>query len=236
MSDAYKVTVKNRSGASQNYSFFAANPVVAGGASGRVWSNVMRSTPDTPNDGKAVLELPTSYYAICGSYEGSPETQGRVSISKTVPIDLGTSNGDSIAMGSTVNLIVNNRSACDFEAPVSPGDGKIGSFVVNTTTAPGKEFTTQDAVNNHLLVGIAHCKDDDLFTAMATFTPQPNSQYQIMPQAIVYVAAGPRLKAGQVVMHETLVNTIAVDFKLRGDNEVVLSHNNNGEFKFEDPE
>lgn len=250
MSPIYKLIVRNQTGGPQNYSFFSSNPAVGGGRSGRVYSNVMRAAPNTPHDGKAVLELPTTYHAICGSYEGKPESGGRVSITKTVPITLGMKNGDDVIKGTTVPLIVTDKAACDFGTSVTPGEGKLGSFAINTATSLGNDFTLQDAleskhfhprmgllisnnVQDHLLIGIAYSKDDDLFTAMSTFAPAPNTTYNIQPTSTVYVASGSALKAGQVIENEAQGNTIAVDFSARGTRTVTLVHGPDGRFVFE---
>ncbi|KAG6033869.1 hypothetical protein E4U41_006778 [Claviceps citrina] len=183
MPNSYKITVQNQTGGKQNYNFFSAQPVVSGGSSGTIWSNVMKSAKNTPNGGSAVFDVSTNYFAICGSFEGSPAAGGRISISKTVPVNLGAKTGANVTLGSTVGLVVNDRSACDFTPPTTPGQGKLGSFQVDTSYQPGNEFTMQDSKDNNLLIGIASSKDSNIGTAMGTFMPYPNVKYQIQPQA-----------------------------------------------------
>jgi hypothetical protein len=232
MPNSYKITVKNQTGGPQNYSFFSANPIVSGGTSGDIWSNVLKAAPNTPNGAKASLEVSNNYYAICGNFEGKPEQGGRISVSKTAAINLGSKSGGNVVLGSTVALTVTNKETCDLGAPTTPGAGKLGNFQLVTTVTPGREFTFQDANDNHLLVGIANSKDGDIFSAMGTFAPYPNAKYQIMPQAIFHVATGDRFDAGQLVKVEMLGATMAVDFNTRGTNDVTLIHNANNEFEF----
>lgn len=148
MPNSYKLTVKNKTGAPQHYSFFSAIPVVSGGMSGDIWSNVLKACPSTPNDGKAMLEVWDNYYAVCGSYDGVPNQGMRVSVSKSTPVSLGYKNSGNVVMGSSLALKVIDKRACDFGPPTNPGAGKIGNFQITTA---GDEFTFQDATDSKIL-------------------------------------------------------------------------------------
>ncbi|KAL2793185.1 hypothetical protein BJX66DRAFT_339091 [Aspergillus keveii] len=229
MPNTYRITIQNNTGAPQNYSFFSATPIVSGSSSGEIWSNVLKAANNTPNGAKAFLDVWTNYYAICGSYDGKPEQGARVSVSKSVPINLGSKSGGITMMGSSVALNVIDKETCDLGPPTNPGNGKIGNFQLVTAS---DQFTYQDAVNNNILIGIANSKDGDIFTAMGTFTPFPSSSYQIQPQMVYHVATGQRFDAGQLVKVEQLGSTIAVDFNQRGTNNVVIVHNEQMLFEF----
>ncbi|KAG6009554.1 hypothetical protein E4U54_008518 [Claviceps lovelessii] len=149
---------------------------------------------------------------------------GSITISKTVPVTLGAKNGSNVSMGSTVELVVNAKSAGDFNPPTTPGQGKLGSFQIHTSYKPGFDFTMQDAKDNNLLVGIASSKDSSIQTAMGTFMPFPNVKYQVQPQAVYYVAAGEAFDVGALVKVEMMASTMAVDFNLHGVNTVTLVH------------
>ncbi|KAG5981475.1 hypothetical protein E4U55_002898 [Claviceps digitariae] len=233
MPNSYKITIKNETGGKQNYHFFSAQPVVSGGSYGSLWSNVMKVANNTPNGGSAMLDVARNYYAVCGSFDGSPAAGGSITISKSVPISLGAKNGANVTKGSTVNLIVNDQSACDYGPPTTPGEGKLGSFQVDTSYQPGNEFTMQDSKDNNLLIGIASSKDSNIKTAMGSFMPYPNVKYQIQPQAVFYVAAGESFDAGALVKVEMMASTMAVDFNARGTNDVVLVHGSDMLFTFE---
>ncbi|KAK8137471.1 hypothetical protein PG984_002964 [Apiospora sp. TS-2023a] len=233
MPKSYKITVINKTGGPQDYAFFNAAPVVSGGMSGPVWSNVIKAADHTPNGGQASFEVFTTYYAICGSFEGSSDQGDKVTISKSVPVQLGSSNGGNITLGSSVSLTVYDQSACDLDPPVTPGQGKLGSFQIDTACNPENQFTMQDAKDNNLLVGIATSGSSDITKAMASFAPYPNAKYQIMPQAIYHVAAGTRFKVGDIVKVEMLGNTMAVDFNMRGTNNVALVHAEDMTFYFQ---
>jgi hypothetical protein len=145
MVNTYKITVKNQTGAPQNYSFFSATPIVSGGNSGDVWSNVLKTAPQTPNGAVATLEVWSNYYAVCGSFDGDPNQGVRISTSKCVPATLGYKSGDNIVMGSSIPLKVINKETCDLGAPKNPGAGKIECFELTTAT---NEFTYQEAINS----------------------------------------------------------------------------------------
>ncbi|KAJ5356234.1 hypothetical protein N7517_010843 [Penicillium concentricum] len=230
MPNQYSLTIKNQTGGFQDYAFFSAPPVVSGAMSGEIWSNVLKSSPSTASGGRATLDVWPNYFAICGRYDGKPEQGVRVSVSKSVPINLGSKVGDKVVMGSTTALHVINREAPDLGPPTNPGAGKLGAFQL--TTSQG-EFTITEAKNKHIMIGIANSKNADIFSAMGTFTPYPNSSYQIQPQMVYHVATGARFEVGELVKVEQIGATMAVDFNLRGSNNVVLIHNENGGFEFE---
>ncbi|KAM7207335.1 hypothetical protein V8F20_002397 [Naviculisporaceae sp. PSN 640] len=231
---AYKLTIRNQTGVSQDYVFFSAPPMVSGGTSGPIYQHVMKAAPSTPNDGMVTLELSNKYYAIAGVYEKDDDSDGQsVSVSKSVPVELGhkASNGSDIVMGSSVTLTVKDKSSVDLGPPTTPGAGKLGCFQLNTAVS-GDGFSFQDAKNNGILVGIANSKHTSIMNAMGTFTPYPNTTYQIQPTACLWVASGQRFDVGSVIMAERLSNTQAVDFNVRGTNNVTLIHDEQNRFVF----
>ncbi|KAG5928069.1 hypothetical protein E4U42_001307 [Claviceps africana] len=215
MPNTYKITIKNKTGVMQNYHFFSSPPAVSGGTFGIIWSNVLKAANDTPDGGVASLQIANNYYAVCGSFDGAPESGSSVTIGKTVPVTLGARVGGEVTMGSTVTLVVNHRTACDLKAPETPGKGKLGAFEIDTSYEKGNEFTVQDAKINHLLVGIATSKDSDIHSAMGTFSPYPNVKYQVQPQLVFYVSAGESFDVGALVKVEMMASTQAVDFAKR---------------------
>lgn len=142
MPNTYKITVKNQTGGPQNYSFFSAVPILSGAASGNVWSNVLKSTNRAPNGSTSSFQLTDNYYAICGSFEGKPDHGGSITVSKSVPISLGSKSGTNVTMGSSVKLDVFDGQTCDLGPPSTPGQGKIGNFQLSTE---GANFTIQQA-------------------------------------------------------------------------------------------
>lgn len=141
MPNTLRIKIKNHTGRMQNYSFMSATPLVSGGHSGSIFSNVMRAAPQIPNGAVASFEVSVNYHAVCGKFEGTPEHGGRFTIKKAVPISLGSRDNP----GSTVNLTVNSRSVCDLGPVTTPGAGRTSNFLLDTSTTPGKEFTEQDA-------------------------------------------------------------------------------------------
>lgn len=229
MANSYKITIKNKTGAPQDYSFFSAPPLVSGGMSGDIWSNVIKAAPKTANGANAQLTVWANYYAICGSTDGTPDQGVSISISKAVKIALGSGTASSPSMGSTIALSAENGASIDLGPPTTPGKGKIGCFQLTTT---GSKFTVEQAKNNNLVIGIANSPDGDITNAMGTFTPYPASLYQIQPQMIYYVATGERFQAGQLVKVERLGSSMAVDFNARQTNNVTLIHNDDMTFDF----
>jgi len=67
---------------------------------------------------------------------------------------------------------------------------------------------------------------------MGTFTPFPNTTYQIQPSSTVWVAAGQKLEDGAFIKVEELSNTMAIDFNIRGRNRVKILHDENNRFVF----
>ncbi|KAK8067365.1 hypothetical protein PG997_014112 [Apiospora hydei] len=228
MTNSYKITVINNTGGPQDYAFFSATPVVSGGFSGPIWSNVLKSAGHTPNGAQASFEVLTTYYATCGSFEGSPEHGGKVTISKSVPINLGSKAGGNVTPGSSV------ARRATLAPPTTPGQGKLGNFQPDTACKPENRFTMQDAHENNLLVGIATSGGGSITKAMASFAPYPNVKYQIMPPAVYHVGAGSRFQVGDLVKAEMMSNTLAVDFNQRGTNNVTLVHGDDMQFYFHD--
>ena len=135
----YTIKVKNHTGRAQDYFLFSEPASVSGDASNDIWSNVMK-TLKTPKNGVATFELYRTYYAICGTFDADPEHGGKISVYKTQPVTIGT--GEGASMGSTVKFsVLPDGGACDLDTAVTPGEGKIGSFVVDTSD----DFTTEDA-------------------------------------------------------------------------------------------
>lgn len=144
-SSSYTIEVKNHSNHSQDYFLFSAPDSVSGDSSNDIWSNSMK-TLKTPKDGVATFEISRTYYAICGTFDADPQHGGKVSVYKTQPVKVGTDGGEgkgSGSNGSTVkfSVVPGDDGACDISAAVTPGDGKVGSFVVDT----GSDFTVKDA-------------------------------------------------------------------------------------------
>ncbi|KAJ1324501.1 hypothetical protein MN608_10567 [Microdochium nivale] len=94
--------------------------------------------------------------------------------------------------GSTEKFfLMNGGASCSLSSPTTPGQGQIGSFVIDMGVKDGGEpFTTWDAQNNKLFVGFADSRDGKDIKIMSTFTPQPNMVYNIKPRTIFYLVAG----------------------------------------------
>lgn len=136
----YRLTIVNQSGMSQKYSFFCSPPIVTGGTAGEVWSTVL-AAKNTPSGGRTSFELGTDFYAICGNSDITPQPGVQLMISKSVPITLGSLQGDSVNQGSSVKLSVQERNMPDLEPPHQPGSGKVNMFQMTT----GGDFSTNDA-------------------------------------------------------------------------------------------
>ncbi|KAL5610442.1 hypothetical protein FOBRF1_006559 [Fusarium oxysporum] len=231
----YKITIKNQTGDYQDYSFFNERPTVAGGPTGGdIWSNVMKTAKRTSGkNGIATFEVSTEYFAICGTVQGQAGNGGKVSVSKTVPIQLGKLSAGKTTLGSTVPVTVTDKSSIDMDDPKNPGLGKIANFQFDTSFSnPQNAFTSADAKANNLLIGIAASQDGDLGTAMGTFHPAPNVRYQIQPKATYYVTFGNNFQVGELVKAEMVGNTMAVDFVARQTMEVTLIHDETYTFSF----
>ncbi|KAK7423714.1 hypothetical protein QQX98_000904 [Neonectria punicea] len=175
----------------------------------RVSSDTTRST--TANGGVASFEVSTSYFAIRGSYDGTPKENGKITINKTAPITLGQLTGGKTTLGSTVPLIVSEKTCCDLGEAITPGGGKIGNFQIDTAVKPGNEFSLANAkaTQDKLLTGIATSKDGDISPAMATFAPSPKIKYQIQPKAVYHVAAGETFQTNEVTLIHDDSNTLS---------------------------
>lgn len=148
--NTYKITSKNQTGGKQDYNFFSAVPIVSRGNRGEIWSNVLKDARNTPNDGVVTFDITTTYHAICGSYEGSPTEGGRISISKSIPVDDGSDQSGSVKMGSSVHLTVFDQKTCDMEQKM-PGLGKLSNFLLDTTVNDtANSFRIQDAKDSTL--------------------------------------------------------------------------------------
>lgn len=149
MSNSYKITIKNKTGAPQDYSFFSAPPLISGGMSGDIWSNVIKASPRVANGASTVLTVYSNYYAICGSSDGKPEQGVTVSVSKVVKINLGSGTSSAPVFGSTIKLSADGGESIDLGPPTTPGKGKIGCFQLTTLDT---KFTFQQAKDSELSV------------------------------------------------------------------------------------
>ncbi|KAH8699361.1 hypothetical protein GQ44DRAFT_786983 [Phaeosphaeriaceae sp. PMI808] len=212
---SYKITIKNKMGGPQYYSFFCERPSVSGGVTGDLWSNILKAAPATPTGGNTSFEIATKYYAIARSFDGDATMVAR-----------------SLSTRPFQSSLALRRTEYHKRAATTPGQGKVGNFFVDTACNPPNVFTFQEAKNNNVFIDIASGEDDSVTTAMGTFTPYPNSKYQIMPVAIYYVACGTRFSAGDLVEVEMIGSLMAVDFAARQTNSVTLIHNDNLQFEF----
>lgn len=129
---------------------FSSPPIVSGAASGDVWSDVFETAHNIPNGAHASLQIVTNdCYAKCGSLDDNADHGAQVSVSKAVPVKLGSRLDGGITMGSSVALSVYDKESCDLSAPTDPGNGKLGNFELTTSS---HEFTVQDAKNRESLL------------------------------------------------------------------------------------
>lgn len=150
MPSSSSISIRNQTGVPQDYAFFSGAPNVSGGMSGPILTNIIATAHHTPNGATATFIISNNYFAICGRYEGTPESGGTAFISKTVPVTLGSrSEGNVITKGSTVPLSVFEGSNCDLGLPTTPGGGKLGCFQISTVVDDAANaFTFQDAITS----------------------------------------------------------------------------------------
>lgn len=126
MPNEYSITIKNQTGAVQDYSFFSSPPIVGGSTSGELWSNVMMRSTHVPDRATCKIVVSTDYHAVCGSSTGSPEHGSAVEISKSVQVNLGSETSKGVTMGSTISLTVtDDKKDCNFGPPTDPGKPSV---------------------------------------------------------------------------------------------------------------
>lgn len=140
----FRVVIVNKTSVTQDYSVFSDRLIVSGGASGDAWCPVV-SAAKVPNAAQVAFDLPSNYFAVCGNFSGDPDLGSELFVTKAVPISLGSQDNGSVTLGSTVNLVVDNTTTCDFATPVTPGAGKLGGILIDTKLSSGHEFKVSEA-------------------------------------------------------------------------------------------
>ncbi|RKK94380.1 hypothetical protein BFJ68_g9878 [Fusarium oxysporum] len=81
---------------------------------------------------------------------------------------------------------------------------------------------------DNFFIGVAGSPDGASSAPIATFRPEPGSQYQIHPSNVFFISAGQSMQVGQLVDVARMRNTLRIDFANSGPN-VTVNHTPNGQ-------
>lgn len=92
----FTISVKNRSGSSQQYILFVSPPRVGGAINSEVFTNIYMTAPTVPSgNGSARFSFTNNFYAICGT---NPTPLG-------APVQISTSDFEVVTLGDSKKAI-----------------------------------------------------------------------------------------------------------------------------------
>ena len=143
MATEYTITIRNQSGAQQNYLIFNETPMINKQVDSNVWLNVFQRRA-TPPGQVCTFKIRTNYSAVCGSADDKPGAGVSVSVGAPSPVTLGKAdpNGSLKTPGTSYMLTVIGGAPQFKTDPITP-NGSINAFEIKTDNS----FTYQDAVN-----------------------------------------------------------------------------------------
>lgn len=107
----YTIAVYNKSGKTQSYMLFAANPIVAPALNPTVYTNIYMTAPNIPSpNGVTTFEIDSTPYALCGT-SPIPVAEGvNVVTVESTPVILGNPTVPVLGSQIPVNVAENAPS------------------------------------------------------------------------------------------------------------------------------
>ncbi|EFY92549.1 hypothetical protein J3458_011631 [Metarhizium acridum] len=228
MVNKYTIKVVNHSGTPQHYVLFNKPPQIVGEVQGQIWSNVF-DTHNTPNAGDANFSVFQQYYGVAGTANEAPAVGVEVDLNSPKEVTLGSAKPDgTLVPGTTLQLVVKDH------APQLATTQAATSFLKAFEVQTGKDFTAEDAKKRNYLIGLGGSRTGTSFTApAATFIPKPNIKYQIQPVNVFYVTHGNYSKGSLIDVTKTGHATVTIDFAEQGRDDIVIVHDNHGNFQIQ---
>jgi len=232
----YSISVSNRSGDSTaSYAVFAAAPVIdpLPETITRRVITVFRSVASPT--GQVYFTLPKyQLYALCGTINRDGLTDGvQIEIIDRHAVTLGKTLRDGTLSMGTDCKVRSVDGGLQFKPDEgssnsnnSEAGGKEGAFTIKTSD----DFTFMEAKSEKYILGLGISTNlvRDV-GPYATFTPQPNTLYWIIPGNIFYLMSGhhkPRDVIKEEMEHST--STVMINFDQLRTDDVQIVHDKNG--------
>ncbi|KAG6033868.1 hypothetical protein E4U41_006777 [Claviceps citrina] len=181
----YAFTIHNRSGGPQSYSLFNHPPDISPQPENLVSHALLvaRGVPSTAGIATLVIRA-DGFYAICGTMYQDDAAQ--MYVLDRQPVSLGSRPHGAAGKSSGTTVVLGVASGSPFFASwMGPGRdfGKEGAFCLQT-----QEFKLVDAKNNGYVAAFGLKTSPNAHVGIhASFTPAPNTMYQITPSKIYYL-------------------------------------------------
>ncbi|KIX94051.1 uncharacterized protein Z520_10077 [Fonsecaea multimorphosa CBS 102226] len=216
MANVYKITIANQSGKQQRYALFAEKPAVTG--TPQEGLQHVFATAHTASDQIAFIEIHRQYYAMCGLFESCPGRGVNVSVVERREVTLGIVHMDGTqSPGTTLSMTVID-GVPQFRQEMTLKSA-ANAFEIDTDDS----FTYEEAVKYNYAIGVGGPARGGDTGAIFTFTPHPNTVYQLSPTNTFLVTAT-ELEIGQLVDPSTLGKTVEVDFTKEVSGLAVIVH------------
>jgi hypothetical protein len=145
MGNKYTIRINNNTGSPQNYNLLSEKPEISGVSKSNVWTSVYQSNESCPDGATAEFEIWKSYYGIIGTWRGGARDGGRVTITQTKPVTLGSQSPDgSQNPGTTLNMVVVNGRVPSFDRALAEPSAFVNAFEIDT----GNDFTLEMATDS----------------------------------------------------------------------------------------
>ncbi|KAH7494451.1 hypothetical protein IWW34DRAFT_793658 [Fusarium oxysporum f. sp. albedinis] len=225
MGNKYTIRINNNTGSDQNYNLLSEKPEISGVSKSNIWTNVHQSNESCTDGATAEFEVWKTYHGIVGTWRGGAMDGGRVKIVQTKAVNLGSQSPDGSQIpGTTLNMVVVNGEVPSFGRAPADESAFVNAFEIDT----GNDFTLEMATDNNFFIGVAGSPDGASSAPIATFRPEPGSQYQIHPSNVFFISVGQSMQVGQLVDVARMRNTLRIDFANSGPN-VTVNHTPNGQ-------
>ncbi|KAG5981476.1 hypothetical protein E4U55_002899 [Claviceps digitariae] len=187
---SYSLTIRNKNSLPQSYSLINHPPQVKPTPEDLVPHALLVARLVPALTGTATLVIQSDcFYAICGTmYQ---DEAAKMYVMDRQSVSLGSRPRSGVAKSSGTTAVLNVESgSLSFRRWNGPGDdaGNDGAFCLQTE----KTFTLEEAKNNRYMAGFGLKTCPNAHVGIhASFTPAPNTPYQITPSKIYYLTATP---------------------------------------------
>jgi len=189
--------------------------------SGQPFTNVyLSSTPTKTGTGKAIFNVKSQPYAVCGT---SPQNLGSA-------VTCVTSDYEPVVLTSTSDqgtncLTYSNDGGFNFVSPNTATISVTGSYGIKTDS----DFVFPDPLNRWSGLGAEDPNDPTTIIPVATFAAHPALQYYVTPVVKYYICTGTYVP-GQIIDVTAIGVTASVDFTGSPYRTATFTHQSNGTY------
>jgi len=221
MANTYQITIKNRSGSSQQYFLFSSPPKINASPSPNVFTNVYQTAPTVPSgNGTARFTITSQFYAICGT---NPTPLG-------APVQISTSDFETVTLGTDTNpgttTVVNvSEDAPAFDTNPIVARSSDGGYLVVTQ----HDFTFPNQNNIFVGLGADGSSGSGDVVPLAIFPAHPGQSYNIFPVVTYYIGTGMYVP-GEIIDVQDVGTIQLLDFTGTNPKRVIVTHNPDGAY------